>query len=312
MNSKDRSFTLLATTAALALLFFLAAYFVTNIAPATLPPSKAGVFQAVFASICASLSFLFVIDAGLLIRESRNQRRFQTFFGDIDEHGAMTFVYPDFELSEKSRNALVDVSATEIYQKHSKHYAGPRFIDVPQIVASNDLLAIVITATGLGKLFGQTPRLLPDELAIQDARRCLISFGLTSNAVTDLYFATDLVPLFKIANNANNPRIIIQREGRTEEFGRNSREQHGLVLRFRPDPEHYPKTYWFICAGLAAAGTPAAAWCLSHNWGEYFSRFGTDDFLVVFKTSNDVLAYVQPIEVAALTRHDVKVTGGGR
>jgi hypothetical protein len=229
MSSRDRSFTLLGLTAALALLFFLAAYFVTSLAPATLPLTKAQVLQGIFGSVCGSLSFLFVIDAGLLIRETRNQRRFHIFFGDIAEHGTVTFVYPDFDLSRKARKALDGVPPAEIYQKHSTHFAGPRFIDVPQIVASNDLLAIVITATRLGRLLGDTPRLLADEQAIQDSRRCLISFGLTSNAVTDLYFATDLEPLFRVRDHAPDPTIAHQI--RRHQHQRNNRQRWGHFKR---------------------------------------------------------------------------------
>ena len=52
----------------------------------------------------------------------------------------------------------------------------------------------------------------------------------------------------------------------------------------------FPNHLALICAGLGAAGTPAAARALAHNWNEYRRRFGDRDFALVFRTSSKVAA----------------------
>lgn len=301
MDTNERSFRVLALIAMLAFGFLLLSYFATDLLPARLG-AKATVVQGVLGSISASFVFLFVLDALHLMRESRTKRAFCHFFGDLSDSSKAAFVYPDFVLSTSARHTLETVPTDQVFSKRSSHYPGTRFIDVPQIVASNDLQAIVIMATRLGRLLGGSPNLLTDGEAISDRSKSLISFGLTSNAITDLYLQTDLEPLFQVEDSALHPRIVVTSGGMEEKFGQDDADQHGIILRYRPNPDYYPKKVWFICAGLAAAGTPAAAWTLSHRWKEYHRRFRDSDFLIVFKTTNDVFSYENSLEVRAVVR----------
>ncbi len=287
-----------------AVAFAIAAFAVSNAVHGVSGQSRAQIVTAILSSISASFIFLFVLDLGVIFRESVQRRAFTQFFGELADGSKASFVYPDFELSPAAQAALAGIPPASRFSKHSRPYAGTRFIDVPEIVASNDLQAIMIMAARLGRLFGESPRLVTDGAAIAAQERSMISFGLTSNAVTELYQNTDQVPLFRIEDPSGTPKIMIQTQAGPETYGREKDIQHGIILRFRPNPDVYPDRVWFICAGLAAAGTPAAAWALAHKWQEYYKRFKRRDFVVVFRTHDDINAYSSSVEVAHVVRAD--------
>jgi len=301
MEDGARGLRIIAVAGALAAGFFLASYFATDIAPPVLVEAKFSLIPRILASICSSFVFLLVLNSVHLFLGTREKRMSRAFFGDLAKSSQAVFVYPDFELTAPATRELVNLTEP-IYKKRSTHYPGSRFIDVQQIVASNDLLAIVIMTTRLGRLLGDSPKILTDGQACVDPAKSLMAFGLTSNAITDLYLKTDLEPLFHIEDNAVDPKIVLTRNGEEVKYHRSDFEQYGVILRYRPDPINYPMTYWFICGGLAAAGTPAAAWNLSHNWRQYHERFRDEDFVVILKTSNDVLSYVNSPEVDVVSR----------
>lgn len=267
-----------------------------------LPISDARILQSISASICASFIFLFAINTLEGIRGWIYRRAFKSFFGEISSSTTAHLVYPDFKLSDQVKSVIQDIDPTDIFRKRADHYPGTRFIDVPKIVASNDLLGIVIAATRLGRYIGDSPKLITDGQAVDDPGISMISFGLTSNAVTDLYLRTDPKPLFQLRDVEKDPIIIVDRDGKIEKFHRDETHQHAIVLRYRPNPIDYPKRFWIICAGLAAAGTPAAAWNLVHKWKQYNSRFDKNDFLIILRTSNDVHSYIKAEEIISIER----------
>jgi hypothetical protein len=303
-EDRNRSYRLMALIALLAATFLVFSFAATRVLEPSLSSSNAENVRSVLANIAASFVFLLVLDIVYLLGRSRRKRRFKIFFGDLSESDKAIFVYPDFHFSAEAKTALEDLpEGTAIYQKHSTHFSGNRFIDVPETVASNDLLAIVLLTTRLGPLFGVRPRLSTDGEAISNSARSMISFGMTSNSVTDLYLSTDPTPMFDIEDAGGNPRIVLNKEdGSSASYGTEATHQHGLILRYRPYPKHEPQTCWFICAGLGAAGTPAAAWELAYNWKDYYKRFGNRDFAVVFRTSNAVESFYNCSEVDYFVR----------
>lgn len=292
-------------TGAGAVVFFLLAFFAPQLAPGVLSTAHANIVLGILGSICASFVFLFVLDSAYHLLGVFYRKKFRQFFGDLsDVSRGATFVYPDFVLSDKAHAALRDAKITEIYAKRDQHYAGTRFIDIPQIVASNDLLAIVIMASRLGSLLSDSPKLRTDGWAIENHERSIISFGLTSNAVTDLCVGADPTRAFRIEDPSGDPKLVVLHDDTETRYGRDDTEQHAMILRYRPEPVTHPSRYWFICGGLAAAGTPAASWALAHNWLTYHKRFGKRDFLVILKTSNDIVPYLNPAEAGAFVRDE--------
>lgn len=299
---EKRRYLRLPLTLSSALLFGLAAYFVPQL-NAVVDRHADQQILSILASICASFVFLFTLDLSQFTRDFLHGRDFRTFFGDLSDRRQAVLVYPDFELSGPASLAFERLGSGELFVKRSVHYPGSRFIDIPQIIASNDLQAMVIMATCLGSLLGDSPRLLTDGQAVCDPDNSFISFGLTSNALTDRYLQTDLEPMFRITDASGDPKLVIQQsDGQSATFGKDDLHQHGLILRYRPCPEEFPSRYWFICAGLAAAGTPAAAWLLAHKWQHYYKRFKQKDFVLIFKTSNDIFSYSHSVEVASRER----------
>jgi hypothetical protein len=282
--------------------FGLAAFYITKLPESVITTANATIIQGILSSICASFVFLLTLDTGNYVREFFIGRAFKKFFGELSSSETATLVYPDFVLSDECRNLLKTMPSDKIYRKRADQYPGTRFIDVPKIVASNDLQAIVIVATRMGRYTRNSPILITDGEAVANPARSLISFGLTSNAVTDLYQNTDPNPLFRIDDAGGEPKLLVTDNGKVDTYMRNEQHQHAIVLRYRPNPKDYPRNFWFICAGLGAAGTPAAAWNLAHKWKEYHRRFGDKDFLIVLKTSNDVHSYVTQTEVRAISR----------
>lgn len=289
-------------TALVATIFGVSSFYVGQLPGDIITAPTAAVMQNVLASICASFVFLFTLNASYCIRDTFHLRSYRRFFGDLSVSSTTNLVYPDFTLSDYCRDLLKDVPYAQFFRKADDQYPGTRFIDVPKIVASNDLLGIVIMATKIGKYLGDSPRLITDGQAVADPNKSLISFGLTSNSVTDLYQSTDPSPLFRIEDVGGTPKIVVRVNGEIKSYGRTDEYQHGVILRYQPNPEEYPTRWWIICAGLAAAGTPAAAWSLAHKWRRYYQRFGESDFLIVFKTSNDINSYVSSTEICTIER----------
>jgi hypothetical protein len=274
-----------------ALIVGVFSFVVTSIPSPYLSTNVTHNLQGIAANIFASLVFVIcviVAQQWLLYRDRRNFRR---FFGDLADPKASRLIYPEFALSPECEDALQAVDSGTRFSKHLTASPTRRFIDIPHIVSSNDLLALVIFTTGFGRFLPESPQPLPDGLAVRGLEGALpfsfVSFGLTSNEVTDVYLAMDESPLFTIEDPGGSPSILTSKG----KFGKDDEHQHGLILRYQPDPDNYPNQYWFICAGVAAVGTPAAAWHLVHNWKKYHKKYGSEDFLITFKTSNNMAGY---------------------
>jgi hypothetical protein len=285
-------------------IFGILSFFITTVPEQTITKQTANNLQNIFSSICASFIFLLTINIGAYLQDKFKQKMFRLFFGELSVSSTSNLIYPDFVLSEDCLAQLKKISPTRIYAKATRPFPGSRFIDVPKIVASNDLQGIVIFASIIGKYLSGSPALLSDDQVITNHSKSLVSFGLTSNSVTDLYQQHDAKPLFKIINEGTDPKIVIKTiDGKEVTYGREDSHQHGIILRYRPHPDDYPNRFWFICAGLAAAGTPASAYLLAHKWKQYYDRFGNRDFLIILKSSNNIHAYSSAWEVASFVRN---------
>lgn len=302
-EDRDRSLLWLVGLVLFAVVFGVLSYGSTQWFASPHPGADAREAQGLLANIAASFAFAAILDGVYVFRQSWLRRSFKTFFGDLAEADKTIFVYPDFTFTEAATAALKALpEKTKIYRRDSsRHFPADRVIDVPYTVASNDLQAIVFLLTNLGPLFGARPRLLTDGPALDDQERSMISIGLTSNTVTDLYLDSDLDPLFALDTTGRTPSIKLLKKDSNEEGKtypkKDDSYEHGLILRYRPFPNAHPRMYWFICAGLGAAGTPAAAWALAHNWKSYRKRFGVRDFALVFKTTENVASYTNFEEV---------------
>lgn len=260
-------------------------------------------WQSVLTAVGTSFLFVFLLDSIVRFVERTNQRAFRRFFG---VSGGLKLVYPTFRLSDESKEAIKFVANIEemnIYSKKNPQFDGNYFIDLPYAVAANDLQGAVILASVLGKYTQGSVDLITDGSAVREnAKNSMISFGLTSNDLTFLYLRRCGDCLFDINDEEGKTYIAAKIDGSVQSFPYDDKEQHGIILKHTPYPDTHPEIIWFLCGGLKAAGTPAAAWHLAYNWRKYYRRYKDRDFLIIFKTNNEIAAY-RTIEIVKIIDH---------
>ena len=308
--------SLTATAAAVLLLLSL---FIRPFLEIYIAPEHAIIVQAIIANIAASFVFLLSTEIGRIAIIQRDKTRFRKFFGNLAKKpGASRLIFPEFSLSSSCEEKLTDIPHHHRFAKYMGDNPSQRFADIPNIVSSNDLRGLMIFTFGFGEFSHTMPQPVSDELAVKALQEgplnlSLVSFGLTSNSVTDLYLSIDDKPLFTLKddtrhaeNQAQNPEIIVGREA----YGKDAQHQHGIILRFRPNPQTDPDQYWFICAGVAAVGTPAAAGLLMNEWRRYLKKFGQEDFLILFRVSNNMAGFSRQNVIGEFTRAQLEKDHG--
>jgi hypothetical protein len=280
----------------------LAAFFVGHQSVYPLDPGDLSAAQNILASVGSSFLFALLIDMMSKTRQWLSDRHFHRFFGPSLENGQMKLIYPDFELNPKVLRPKQEIANQSTYIKRIPHFKADRVIDLPRAVAANDLQGAVIMASMFGEHSDTDAELMPDSIAGGSTPHSFVSFGLSSNEMTLLYLRTS-DPLFQIkTDTAGKLSLSILKDGQEVSFSRDDNVQHAIVVKYRPEPDDEPDKVWFICAGLGAAGTPAAASQLAKHWRDYQRRFDDDDFVVVLKVSNDLAAFQAASEVGFVVR----------
>lgn len=274
---------------AFGVLILASSFFIENQSLIPIPKNDIPQWRNILTAIGASFLFVLALDGIMWGIRISQRRRFHKFFGGYKK---IKLVYPDFILSEKSLAAIDSVEQMGVYAKKNPRFTGKYFIDLPHAVAANDLQGAVIIAPIIGMHVNYSLDLIADGEAVTECENSLISFGLTSNDITYLYLASTDNPLFQINDEDGVTCISIKnKHGYVKDFGQDESSQHGIILKHTPYPKTHPDIVWFICGGLKAAGTPAAAWHLAHNWNKYHDLYAERDFLIIFKTSNEIAAY---------------------
>lgn len=189
------------------------------------------------------------------------------FFGRELAHDRTVLVYPAFCVSKQVTDVLANAGLEMEYQRSSDiGVPGDFWIDVPQIVAENDVKAVM----QISSLFDSTPScpnvVLPDSAVARASNRAFISVGLSSNACTVRYFnRAKHRSLFTLLPEGDGSRRFARLpDGRT--FHSDPRREWGLIVRFAPDPEDVPHRRWFIVGGMGPMGTIGAASYLAGHW----------------------------------------------
>jgi hypothetical protein len=270
-------------------------------------PGDLSAAQNILASVGSSFLFAVVIDTIWQIQRQLRKRQFRHFFGNSALLGDIKLVYPDFILNPDILRPPSEIQNLSTYKKRNPAFEMNRFIDVPHAVAANDLQGAVIVASMLGEYSIRSAELIPDSTAVYSVNESFISFGFSSNDMTKLYLEMDPEPLFNICDDENGKLCLnLLGSDETKLYSRDDKSQHAIILKFRPQPRREPNRIWIICAGLGAAGTPAAAWCLAKSWKDYERRFGQNDFIVILRVSNSLAAYQSAVEAASFVRGQKK------
>lgn len=218
--------------------------------------------------------------------EHAQNREFKNFFGRAALQGKMCLIYPDFTLSAEVSEVLrrVEFDSQKVFAKSAATFLRSHRIDIPNVVAMNDIEALLQVAIVLNTHSQKTPPIRADSFALENCDTSFISFGLSSNECTHMYLDCSGSPLFSIQQESESRRygeyLEVSTPGRdARHFRSTDTHEIGIIVRHRPSGDCGPDTVWFLCAGLGPKGTVGAARYLASHWNELSMRVGQKDFL---------------------------------
>lgn len=219
-------------------------------------------------------------------------RRFRRFFGKSAFENKMYLIYPHFTLASEVDIVLkkANVHPQRMYVKESVFFQELHWIDIPEIVAMNDIQALLHVAVMFGDFVQKTPPIRPDSEAMHNSTDSFISFGFSSNECTHMYLKTNSHPLFKKLPDDPGSRyaeyIEVHPEG-TEPLAYRSTpsDEIGIIVRHRPSLDTALDVVWFICGGLGPKGTIGAGYYLAEHWRDFWNEVGDKDFLCVLSVA---------------------------
>lgn len=242
-------------------------------------------YSEVLTGVASSVLFAAGIDLLLALQAYGLHRRQQSMFGRELVRDMTTFVYPDFVMAEETATALAEKNKQLLYRRPRSRFADvtTHRIDLPRVVASNDIRALLYVTDVFRSTSAET-EMLVDRTILDSAERSFISFGLSSNDCTHLYLEVDPDPLFTIVDdNAGSEFLKVGPDG--QEFRSTPDVQYGLLVRYKPETFVAPDRRWFFVAGLGPLGTTAAAKYLQKHWKYLLKVAGPrDDLLAVVST----------------------------
>ncbi|MGO4649773.1 hypothetical protein AB4305_33330 [Nocardia sp. 2YAB30] len=196
-----------------------------------------------------------------------------------------TLVYPTFELTAPSLNALGEagISRQRIFGKKDSAFTDRHHVDVPVVVAENDIRGLLYVSTLLQRRTGMPIQLQSDRDIVAHSDRPFISFGLSGNDCTHLYLETVERPLFTIRDSHAEDDSYVEclQLSDGSRYVSSDNRNIGIIARVRPSPDLHPDRYWIYCAGLGRRGTAGAGWYLANYWSPLQHRIGDREFVAV-------------------------------
>ncbi|WP_280244108.1 hypothetical protein [Nocardia abscessus] len=210
--------------------------------------------------------------------------RLEAFLGVETTTRGTTLVYPSFELTRSSVDALraAGISRRRVFGKQEGAFPD-RPVDVPSVVAENDFRGLLYMFSMLQRHTSIRTEVRSDRYMVAHHDRPFISFGLSGNDCTRLYPRTVERPLFIIrdsgAEDDYTPVYLELADGSGYDSGDD--RNISVIARVRPCPDQYPDRYWFFCGGLRPRGTAGAGWHLADSWLSLQHRVGDREFVAV-------------------------------
>ncbi|MCC3329830.1 hypothetical protein [Nocardia abscessus] len=210
--------------------------------------------------------------------------RLEAFLGVETTTRGTTLVYPSFELTRSSVDALraAGISRRRIFGKQEGAFPD-RPVDVPSVVAENDFRGLLYMFSMLQRHTSIRAEVRSDRYMVAHHDRPFISFGLSGNDCTRLYPRTVERPLFTIrdsgAEDDYTPVYLELADGSRYDSGDD--RNISVIARVRPCPDQHPDRYWFFCGGLRPRGTAGAGWHLADSWLSLQHRVGDREFVAV-------------------------------
>lgn len=256
--------------------------------------SKELVIQAILASISASFMFSFVFFFFEACIVTLDRRQFRLLFGNAAMKHETYLVYPSFVLSQGAQEALAAHNEQLIYGKPHPRFAKTYRVDVPSVVAENDLRGLAYLVGLFGDTCGKAPPIRDDNDAVAHPHHSFIALGLTSNECTHMYQQHCSFPAFEIIPDEQGSEYLAYEDvsgkrvelKRTRTPGSGESAFYGVIIKYHPDPEEAPDRVWFLCAGLGPNGTSGAAWYLANRWRKLYKHVHASDFLAIIKVQH--------------------------
>jgi hypothetical protein len=222
--------------------------------------------QDVMIGVATSFVFVAMLDLALAVQANVVDRARVAFFGAELVRRQTTLVYPDFVLHRSVVKKLLGHDVHEYYERPVSKFRdfAIHIIDVPRIVAGNDVQALLYVSSIFDSTSGNPNIMVVDTDMVENCDRSFISFGLYSNDCTLLYVMKEPTPLFKVVPDGSGFGHIELRDGRV--FRTSTDRQYAIIARHASDRMRRPERRWFICGGLGPVGTTAAGWYLWKEW----------------------------------------------
>jgi hypothetical protein len=242
----------------------------------------------------AASGLFFVLLRGIEHCNRRfSRRKFRKLFGNDAPENNYTFVYPDFVVAEEVRNAAFHARIDEqrLFAKSVSLFGNIHRVDIPQVVAMNDIQSLLEVAIAFADVTGQPPPICNDAAAVRDPKRSFISFGFSSNECTLMYLSEHRHPMFRLHQAPPGMRYgdsitVSDRQGRKERYVSNEHREIGIVMRYKPTFAGCDGIQWWFCAGLGATATIGAGYWLANNWKMLADLVGTRNFIAVLSVAN--------------------------
>ncbi|MEU7766922.1 hypothetical protein AB0B25_17570 [Nocardia sp. NPDC049190] len=223
----------------------------------------------------------------------------EAFLGAEMVDGGATLVYPTFELTGRSLDALraAGIPRERIFGKQEGEFASRHHPGVPVMLAENDIRGLLYVFSLLQRHTGIPTAFQSDRGIVGRCDRPYISFGLSGNDCTHLYLASVAHPLFTIHVDPVEDGAYVEHLELTDgsRYDSNDSRNIGIIARVRPSPDLHPDRYWIFCAGLGPRGTAGAGWFLANYWNSLQRRAGDREFVAVIgvRTYSDQTASLE-------------------
>jgi hypothetical protein len=248
--------------------------------------------QGIFESLAASGLVATIARVLLLWTTYVRRRRFREFFGNDALRNRMCLVYPDFRLSLEAESILRQASfdLQKIYEKPSNVFPQPHRVDIPSIVASNDMESLLQIAAMFGEILQKTPPVRSDAHAVANSTDSFISFGFSSNDCTHMFLEACHQAIFRVMEEPAPTRYgeyieFDGPDGKQRTYRSNDKAEIGIIVKYRPKFDTASDTVWLVCAGIGPKATTGAAYYLARHWQSLYEQVDAKEFICILSVT---------------------------
>ncbi|WP_157229049.1 hypothetical protein [Nocardia brevicatena] len=217
--------------------------------------------------------------------------RLEEFLGSEMVANGATLVYPTFELTGQSVDALraAGIPRRHVFGKKDTAFTNRQHMDIPVILPENDIRGLLYVLSLLWRYTDIQTYVRSDCEAVAHSDLPYISFGLRGNNCIHQYVESAECPLFTIYESTAMDGTLLEHVQLTDGRHYDSSSSHstGIIGRVRPSPNLHPDRYRIYCGGIGPRGTAGAGWYIAHYWGLLQQRVGGREFVAVVRVDEN-------------------------